>query len=130
MFATVKKIRTVEPLDQGQIPPAKIGENTAQWRKRVRDELDKRPRGELTRVVRFVQRRYPKFSTGTMSGMLADDEKPGQLRHSKFIPLINKYLWPNEVMEIDPVLEDELRIMPLEKQRALAEFLAASRKQR
>lgn len=130
MLATVKKIRTVRPPTHGEIPPGKIEANTPEWRARVLAELAKRPRGEQARIAAYVQRWYPKFSTGTLSATLADDEKPGQLRHSKYIPLINRYLWPNEFAEMDPTLESVIRTMPLEEQRALAEFLKTTRKQR
>lgn len=130
MLVTVKKIRTVRPSPGGQIPPTKVEANTSEWRERVQAELAKRPRGEASRVVRYVQRWFPKFSTGTMTGLLADDEVPGQLRHSKYIPLINRYLWPDEFAEIDPNLERVIKTMPIEEQRALAEFLATTRKSR
>lgn len=110
------------------IPPrGKVEANTPDWRKRVTDELETRPRGEQAKIVEYVQRWYPRFSTGTMSGLLAADEKPGQHRYSRFIPLINRYLWPDEA-ELDDSLVQVLRRMDLEEQRALAEFLAARKK--
>lgn len=130
MFATVKKIRTVGPASSGQIPPTKVEANTADWRARVKAELEKRPRGEQAKIVEFVQRWYPRFSAGTMTGLLAPDEKPGQQRYSRYIPLINRYLWPNEFAEMDPALESVIKTMPLDEQRALAEFLKTTRKQR
>ena len=128
MFATVKKIRAVGPVATRQIPPiGKVLENTEEWRSSVQAELAKRERGEQAKIVRYVQRWYPRFSTGTMSGLLMPDERPGELRHSKYIALINRFLWPDEA-EVDPSLMRVLRTMPTDEQRALAEFLATTRK--
>lgn len=128
MLAAVKKIRTVGPAATRPIPPVgKVEANTPAWRESVQAELAKRPRGEQARIVEYVQRWYPKFSTGTMASLLMPDEKPGQLRHSKYIPLINRYLWPDQA-DVDESLMRVLRTMPTDEQRALAEFLATTRK--
>jgi hypothetical protein len=122
----VKRIRAVVPgSSPGKIPDGKVEANTSEWRERVIKELDKRPRGEQARIVEFVQRKYPRFSTGTMSGLLANDEKPGQVRYSRFIPLINQYLWPEEFAPVDEGLVKVLRTMSIDEQRALAEFLSS-----
>lgn len=128
MLAIVKKSRTVASPPGGQIPPSKVLANTPEWRTRVRDELEKRPRGTHAKIVEYVQRWYPKFSPGTLTGLLADDEKPGQQRFSKYIELINRYLWPEEFGEVDEQLERVLRTMTIDEQRALAEFLTTTRK--
>lgn len=128
MFATVKKIRSVGAGSGVPIPArGKVEANTPEWRGRVELELSKRPRGEQAKIVEYVQRTYPKFSTGTMSGLLADDEKPGQARYSRYIPLINRYLWPQE-NAIVPPLAEILRRMDPDEQRSLAEFLALRKK--
>lgn len=128
MFAIVKKVRTVANGSNGQIPPSKVEANTHDWRTRVRTELDKRPRGEHAKIVEFVQRWYPRFSAGTLTGLLADDEKPGQQRYSRYVGLINRYLWPEEFGEVDEQLARVLRTMTIDEQRALADFLATRRK--
>lgn len=94
----------------------------------MRTELEQRPRGEQAKIVEFVQRKYPRFSTGTMSALLADDEKPGQLRYSRYVPLINAYLWPEANVLFDEGLVRVLRTMSIEEQQKLAEFLATTRK--
>lgn len=128
MFATVKKIRTVDAPPRGEIPGrGKVEANTPEWRARVQAELATRPRGEQARIVEYVQRWYPRFSTGTLSGLLAEDERPGQHRYSRYIPLINRYLWPHE-SPLDEELLEILRKMDPAEQRALAEFLAARKK--
>lgn len=128
MFEPVRKNRALDQKPPGEIPArGNVEANTPEWRARVIRELGERPRGEQAKIVDFVQRWYPRFSTGTMSGLLMDDEKPGQHRHSRYIPLINRYLWPNE-NPIDESLEKILRAMDLDEQRKLAEFLMLRKK--
>lgn len=127
MLAIVKKSRTVASSPSGQIPPSKIVANTPEWRARVRAELEKRPRGEQARIVEYVKRWHPGFSAGHMTGMLADDKRPGERRHSIYIELINRYLWPEEG-QVDEGLANVLRTMTIDEQRALAEFLSRTRK--
>lgn len=88
-----------------------------------------KPSGEQARIVEYVQRWYPKFSTGTMSSLLLPDEKPGQIRYSKYIPLINQYLWPEG--ELDESLLRVARTMTADEQRAfaaMAEIFLSTRK--
>lgn len=132
MFAVAKKIRTVDGGSSGPIPArGKVEANTFDWRERVRTEIAKRPRGEQAKIVAFVQRWYPRFSTGTMSGLLSEEEHgvPGKHSYSRYIPLINRYLWPDEA-DIDEQLLVVLRRMDPDEQRKLAEFLATQKRQK
>lgn len=128
MFAAVKKIRTVDARSHGEISAVgNVAANTPEWRARVLKELENRPRGEQAKIVKYVQRWHPKFSTGTMSTTLADDEKPGQKRHSIYIPLINRYLWPDEHPISEP-LADVIRRMDPDEQQKLTDFLLSRKK--
>lgn len=58
---------------------------TPEWRAAVRRELDKRPRGALTRMAEEIG-----ASTGQVTEMLADDSA-----YSKYVGAVNKYFgWP------------------------------------
>lgn len=130
MYAVAKKIRTLGADAPGQIPAReKMRANTPAWRERVSSELDARGRGARAELVRHMKTRFPGFSSGHLTELLGPDERPGQARYSRYIDEIDRFLWPAESGDIDETLLHELRAMDLEKQRALAEFLAAGRKQ-
>jgi hypothetical protein len=129
MYAVAKKIRTVGPANAGQIPAReKIEANTPEWRNRVSHELDTRGRGARADLVRYMKTRFPGFSTGHLTELLGPDERPGQARYSRYIAEINRHLWPLEFGDIDETLLRTIRTMAPSEQRALAEFLASTRK--
>ena len=131
MYAVAKKIRVVGAADGGQIPSReKIEANTPAWRERVSNELDERGRGARAELVRHMRTRFSGFSSGHLTELLGPDERPGQVRYSRYIAEINRHLWPAEFADIDEALLRTLRTMDLGEQRALAEFLAATRKQK
>lgn len=132
MFAVAKKIRPVEATSPRQIPArGKIEANTPEWRERVTKELEGRGRGAAADLVRHLKERHPKFSSGYLAEMLGPDEKPGQARFSRYIPEINRYLWPSEFQaEIEPALVTILRTMNSGEQLSLAEFLRLSREKK
>lgn len=133
MYAVAKKIRTVAASPPGPIPSRKKVEaepNTPEWRERVSTELDARGRGARAELVRHMNARgYRSFSSGHLTELLGPDERPGQVRWSRYVAEINRYLWPEEhAGEVDESLLRTLRTMTLDEQRALAEFLAARKK--
>lgn len=134
MFAVAKKIRALDGGSPDQIPPrAAVDPNTPAWRARVRDEIARRDsergaRGTQAQIVAYVKQRYPRFSSGTLSALLSEEEHPpGQRSHSIYIAPINSFLWPHE-SPIDEDLLVVLRQMDPEEQRALAEFLSKRHK--
>ena len=129
MFAVAKKIRTMGTASQVQIPAQeKVEANTPAWRDRVSAELDARGRGARAELVRHMKTRFPGFSSGHLTELLGPDERPGQARYSRYIAEINRHLWPLEFGDIDETLLRTLRSMDAAEQRALAEFLATTRK--
>lgn len=129
MYAVAKKIRTVGPANAGQIPAReKIEANTPAWRERVIGELDDRGRGARAELVRYMQTKFSGFSSGQLTELLGPDERPGQVRYSRYIAEINRHLWPAEFADIDDGLLRTIRTMDAAEQRALAEFLATTRK--
>lgn len=129
MYAVAKKIRTVGSVSTGQIPAReKVETNTPEWRDRVIGELDARGRGSRADIVRHMKTRFPGFSSGHLTELLGPDERPGQIRYSRYITEINRYLWPTEEAPIDEILLRTIRTMDAIEQRALAEFLASTRK--
>lgn len=112
---------------------------TPEWRAAVRRELDKRPRGALTRMAEALG-----ASTGQVAEMLAEDSA-----YSKYVGAVNKYFgWPEptpplmsaDVQELTYLLEaigpegrdvlHALKSMSREERQAYVRALALSAKRR
>ena len=135
MYAVAKKIRHVAADSDGQIPAQeKIEANTPEWRARVSEELNRRDResgrtrGARADLVRHMKTRFSGFSTGQLTELLGPDERPGQVRYSRYVPEISRYLWPDEAKGINPTLLREIRGLDSEKQDALLNLIATWKK--
>lgn len=130
MFGVAKK-RAIEA-------DLQVEANTSDWRRKVRAELDKRPRGERAKLADHLG-----ISTGHLSETLADDEdaSPDQKRYTRHRRKIDEYLWPpllplsGDTLEVRYLLEgidrDLLKVikeMDRDTQRKWAEVIIATRK--
>lgn len=104
-------------------------------------EIEARGRGTHAAVAKFAG-----MSTGQLTELLAEDEKPGMSRYSRYVGKVNEFFgWPAEPMlplspdaeEIRYLLEGladadrdllrQIRDMGRDEQRALAEMITRLR---
>lgn len=144
MFAVAKKSRPIGAQAPREIPGPRVSANTTEWRTKANAELDARGRGARADLTRHLRSRYPTFSSGQLTDILGNDEKPGQKRYSQYIDDINQYLWPKlmplsqdtdemryllaGLADADKNLLREILDMGHDEQRALAQFIALTRK--
>ncbi len=144
MFAVARKSKRIDSQAQEQIPAPRVESTSHEWRARVNAELDARGRGSRAALLRHLQERHPKLSSGLLSETLGPNERPGQKRWTQYKDEIDQYLWPAlmpltaDTGELRHILDGlapegieilrELKTMDRDAQRALAAFITSTRK--
>lgn len=131
MLVVAKKSRTV--------PEQGAEANTPEWRREVNAELNRRPRGARAQLARHLG-----ISTGHLSEILGEDERPDVARWTRHKRQIDEFLWPpllppaqdthearyliDALHSMDRDLLRALKDMDRDTQRLWAQVIIATRK--